>query len=102
MRYEARYKYFKKIGQILGNFKNIEKTVAVRHQRHMCYKMTCCNNFLGGENEFGPGIIINMTLCQLHTIHVYAARYVTVDELEYAITLLEFSQELNSDSVINR
>ena len=55
MRYEAKHKYFKKIAQVIGNFKNIEKTVAVRHQRFMCYKMTCCINFLEEESDFGPG-----------------------------------------------
>ena len=56
MRYEARNKFFKKTAQIVGNFRNIEKTVATRHQRYMCYKMTCCTSFLGGNNDFGPGI----------------------------------------------
>ena len=56
MRYEARHKYFKKIAQILGNFKNIEKTVAGRHQRYMCYKMTCTTHFLRSENEYSPGM----------------------------------------------
>lgn len=100
MRYEARHKYFKKIGQILGNFKNIEKTVASRHQRHMCYKMTCSNHFLGGENAFGPGTNYNFTHCT--AAFGYTARSVTVDELKYAIPLLQFSQELNCDSVVHR
>ena len=56
MRYEAKHKYFKKIAQVIGNFKNIEKTVAVRHQRFMCYKMTCSIDFLESEISFGPGI----------------------------------------------
>ena len=55
MRYEAKHKYFKKTAQIVGNFKNIEKTVATRHQRYMCYEMTCTTGFLGGEHSFGPG-----------------------------------------------
>lgn len=56
MHYEAKHKYFKKVAQVIGNFKNIEKTVALCHQRFMCYKMTCCINFLEGECAFGPGI----------------------------------------------
>ena len=56
MRYEAKHKYFKKVSQVLGNFTNIAKTVAVRHQRYMCYKMTCGMNFLGGEEAIGPGL----------------------------------------------
>ena len=33
MRYEAKHKYFKGIANVIGNFKNVEKTVAFRHQR---------------------------------------------------------------------
>lgn len=58
MRYEAKHKYFKKIGQIIGNFKNIEKTVVCRHQRHMCYKMTCLMNFVESNSEYGPGNLL--------------------------------------------
>lgn len=55
MRYEAKHKYFKKIAQTLGNYTNIAKTVATRHQRYMCYKMTCRVRFLQEEDMFGPG-----------------------------------------------
>ena len=55
MRYEAKHKYFKKIAQTLGNFINVPKTVATRHQRFMCYKMTCSTNFLQEENGYGIG-----------------------------------------------
>ena len=54
MRYEAKNKYFKEIATI-GNFKNIGKTVSSRHQRYMCYRMTCTDNFLGGETTYGVG-----------------------------------------------
>lgn len=55
MRYEAKHKYFKKIAQTLGNYTNIAKTVSTRHQRYICYKMTCGVGYLGEENMFGPG-----------------------------------------------
>ena len=55
MRYEAKNKYFKKISGVVGNFINIEKTVAHRHQRAMCYKMTCTTNFLEGGVAYGSG-----------------------------------------------
>ena len=56
MRYEAKNKYFKKIAGVLGNFKNIQKSVAFRHQRNMCHKMTCTHNFLEGTAaQYGNG-----------------------------------------------
>ena len=64
MRYEAKHKYFKKTAQNLGNFTNIGKTVATRHQRYMCYKMTCSTNFLGADIAYGTGI-------QLHNYVIY-------------------------------
>lgn len=57
MRYEAKNKYFKKMAQVIGNYKNIEKTVAGRHQRLMCYKMSC-TDFLGGNASYGIGMCI--------------------------------------------
>lgn len=56
MRYESKNKYFKSIAVTLGNFINVEKTVATRHQRFMCYKMECSNNFLGGDTSYGCGM----------------------------------------------
>lgn len=98
MRYEAKHKYFKKIAQILGNFKNIEKTVATRHQRHMCYKMACTMHFLGGENQYGPGSYNNNNYCCTLLIYFpYKARRVQVNELEYATSLPE-----QSDSTVHR
>ena len=55
MRFEGKHKYFKKMAQTIGNFKNIAKTVAVRHQRYMCYKLTCGLQFLGVPNTYGAG-----------------------------------------------
>ena len=63
MRFEGKHKYFKKMAQTLGNFKNIAKTVAVRHQYYMCYKMTCSVQFLGTENVYGSGNAYNQSNC---------------------------------------
>ena len=56
MRFEGKHRYFKKTAQTLGSFKNIAKTVAIRHQRYMCYKLSCCQ-FLGEPNTYGSGNI---------------------------------------------
>ena len=58
MRYEAKNKYFKKIATSIGNFKNIGKTDASRHQRYMCYRMTCTEHFFGVETVYGVGKLI--------------------------------------------
>lgn len=60
MRYESKNKFFKHIAVTLGNFINVEKTVANRHQRFMCYKMECSTNFLGGDTSYGCGTLWGM------------------------------------------
>ncbi|XP_065884437.1 uncharacterized protein [Dysidea avara] len=84
MRYEAKHKYFKKTAQNLGNFTNIGKTVATRHQRYMCYKMTCSTNFLGADIAYGT------------------ATSTTVNDVEYRSDLLQYSAELHLTSLLQR
>ena len=45
MRFEAKHNYFKVLGKHLGNFKNLPKTLASRHQRLMC-------NYLVNHRKF--------------------------------------------------
>ena len=54
MRYEAKHRYFKRWASIMGNFKNISKTLAVHHQKHLCYQMTT-NTYLTESISTGPG-----------------------------------------------
>ena len=53
MRFEAKHRYFKHIAKAMGNFKNIPKTLAFRHQRYMSYVLnteTYCKDSI----EVGP------------------------------------------------
>ena len=63
MRFEGKHKYFKKMAQTLGNFKNIAKTVAIRHQRYMYYKLTCCLKFLEEPTTYESGNMYYSYLC---------------------------------------
>ena len=54
MRYEAKHRYFKQIAKVIGNFKNIAKTVAQRHQRYMCYVLSNPLDYLSSEQVLGP------------------------------------------------
>ena len=38
MRYEAKHQYFKRWATIMGNFKNIAKTLVIHHQKYLCYQ----------------------------------------------------------------
>ena len=47
--------YFKQIAHVVGNFKNIAKTVAVRHQHLNGYHLLDNNLFLGSVITTGKG-----------------------------------------------
>ena len=55
MRYEAKHRYFKYIAKVINNFKNVAKTLAHRHQRHLCYLLANPEKYLVDSVEFGPG-----------------------------------------------
>lgn len=67
MRYEGKHKKFKKIAITIGNFKNIEKSVAFRHQRSMCHMMASRTSFLGKNTAFGNGKQYQLVIC-MYTI----------------------------------
>jgi hypothetical protein len=56
MRFEAKHQYFKHIARVIGNFKNLSKSLAFRHQRHMCYILADPEALTKTDLECGPGI----------------------------------------------
>ena len=56
IRFEGKHRYFKQIAKVTGNFKNIAKTVAFRHQRYMTYHLSQPHNYLKQGVEVGPGM----------------------------------------------
>mgnify|MGYP002803387214 FL=1 len=62
MRFEAKHSYFKKLANVIGNFKNVAQTLSYRHQHWMCYKLQTSNANLGTFVEkgvqVGPGKLI--------------------------------------------
>lgn len=63
MRFEAKHHYFKYLAKVLGNFKNIAKTLTYRHQRHMCYVLANPSAFLVDTVDSGPG---NYAMVSVH------------------------------------
>ncbi len=55
MRYEAKHIYFKHLARVLGNFKNIAKTLANHHQLYMCYLMSQPSQYLRRKPEYTGG-----------------------------------------------
>ena len=83
MRYEAKNGYFKSIAQSIGNFKNIAKTVATRHQRRCCYQLAGdANLFCNDITSFGKGTRYKYLL--LIQTCVFSATQCSVESLQYA------------------
>ena len=53
MRYEAKYSYFKKLCQSIGNFINLPHTLAMRHEYFQCYLCTSTDDLI--DIEVGSG-----------------------------------------------
>ena len=58
MRYEAKHRYFKRWAGIMGNFKNIPKSLVAHHQRYICYKLLQEETYLSAPESVGPGMYI--------------------------------------------
>lgn len=66
MRFEAKHHYFKKLAHGMTNFKNLSKTLAVRHQRLQCYWLSEDDAYLKPVTDAGPGKHFSMSLGECH------------------------------------
>ncbi|XP_033112600.1 uncharacterized protein LOC117113392, partial [Anneissia japonica] len=55
MRFEAKHNFFKRLGHIVCNFRNILKTLSYRQQMYFCYNMIGGKNLVQRDQEVGPG-----------------------------------------------
>ena len=56
MRFEAKHNYFKKVVEKINNFKNIDFSLAKRHQALQAYLLqTSCGRLFKMAVECGPG-----------------------------------------------
>ena len=55
MRYEAKHRYFKQLARVTGNFKNMPKTLAERHQHYMCYLLMEPSTYMKTQISYAGG-----------------------------------------------
>lgn len=55
MRFEAKHSFFKRLGHIVCNFRNILKTLSFRQQMYFCYNMIGAKDLVDRDTEVGPG-----------------------------------------------
>ena len=55
MRYEGKHSFFRRTATLSHNFKNVEKTLASRHQQYMCDQMCNPTEYLTGKVCYPKG-----------------------------------------------
>ena len=55
MRFEGKHQYFKHMAKVIGNFKNIPKTLAKRHAQYMTYQLINPSKYLTDKIKCGRG-----------------------------------------------
>ena len=63
MRFEGKNNYFKDLAHRVKCFKNIPKTLAVRHQRLVCYQLASGNSTFFKDTAIGPGTQEDSHIC---------------------------------------
>ena len=59
MRFESKHNFFKQLAHHVKCFKNIPKTMALRHQEFMCYHLNSANSLFTKDAMVGAGMLIN-------------------------------------------
>ena len=85
MRYEAKHSFFKHLSGILRNFKNISKTLAVRHQQYMCYHMMNKDKYLTQPIVYMKGIQLHAA-CNMNYLKLGSE--VNLQTLDYKEVLI--------------
>ena len=70
MRFEAKHSYFKKLVDKLNNFKNIDYSLAKRHQALQAYLLqTSSGSLFNKAVQHGPGLCVS--ICMYVCIQIY-------------------------------
>ena len=98
MRFEAKHRFFKRLGHIVCNYRNILKTLCHRQQMFLCYSLMSGKDLTQRDVEVGPGgseLIATLErsdfLSQALKINqfeeVYVARWCIVHGIKYCKNL---------------
>ena len=58
MRYEAKHSHLKHLARVIHNFKNVPKTLALRHQNYMCVQLLDKDGYLRPQVETSSGMSV--------------------------------------------
>ena len=99
MRFEAKHRFFKRLGHIVCNYRNILKTLCYRQQMYLCYNLLSGKELAERDVEVGPGsseLLTSLEQAEILSrelgIHlfdeVYVARWCIVQGIKYCKNLL--------------
>ncbi|XP_028403161.1 uncharacterized protein LOC114525900 [Dendronephthya gigantea] len=99
MRFEAKHRFFKRLGHIVCNYRNILKTLCSRQQMYLCYNIISGKDLVERDVEIGPGSIeivasleraefLSRTLGIRLFEEVYVAKWSIVHGIKYCKNLL--------------
>lgn len=94
MRFEAKHKFFKRLGHIVCNYRNILKTLSNRQQMFLCYNLMSGKDLVERDVEVGPGssvLVVSLEraefLSRIIGVHlleeVYVAKWCIVHGIKY-------------------
>jgi hypothetical protein len=61
MRFESKHQRSKKLLHISGNFKNVPKSCAYRHQHDLAYRLLSCKNETSSDTIVGTGSVVTLS-----------------------------------------
>ena len=75
MRYEAKHSHLKHLARVIHNFKNVPKTLAMRHQHYMCLQLLDKDSYLRPQVETSSGMSLMFARYIMHFIKIVYLTY---------------------------
>ncbi|KAJ8034185.1 hypothetical protein HOLleu_20916 [Holothuria leucospilota] len=113
MRFEAKHSFFKRLGHIVCNFKNILKTLSYRQQMYLCHNLFTGSSFVQRDTEIGPGSsvllaslpnanFLSTTLGIPLLEEVYVANWCIVYGVKYCKSLMVITGKSENEPVFQK
>lgn len=102
MTYEAKHAYFKHLVRITGNFKNILKTLSLRHQRYVCFHLVEPDSFLGHCDYIGKGIYRSIMYNTYNYSQFIIGTEIRIESLDESSDILESCQNFTNDQKVHK
>ena len=108
MRFEAKHRFFKRLGHIVCNYRNILKTLCNRQQMFLCYNLMSGKDLVERDVEIGPGsseLVVSLEQSEVVSKalgvslfeEVYVAKWCLVYGIKYSKNLMVIKEKQHDD-----